>query len=193
MGIHIMPNEQSTPITTVTEAGQNTLSTGKEGIGLRAFQQQDLELLYQLYASVRANEMALMTEWHEIQKEAFLRFQQKAQHRQFTQEYPQASYDIICYQGEGIGRLFVDRQGTDIHLLDITLLPAYRRRGIATALLTALIHEAIDNNKIITLQLEADNPAKPLCLRLGFTLAGEVSYYQILHWRPDNLQCINKT
>ena len=180
-----MPNEQPVQQPACrTVAGEQPLSEAA-ALSLRAAQSHDYELQYQLYASVRATEMALMTEWNSIQKEAFLRFQHKAQQRRFRRDFPQAGYHIVCRDGQGIGRLFVDDRDDVMELLDISLLPAYRHLGIGTRLLQGLLADALLHNKQVMLHIEADNPATRLFRRLGFVATGEVSFYQVLHWRPD--------
>ena len=180
-----MPNEQ--PVKQpASRAVPGELPPGNAiDFRLRAVQSHDYELQYQLYASVRATEMALMTEWNSIQKEAFLRFQHKAQQRHFRRDFPQADYQIVCRDGQGIGRLFVDNRGDVMELLDITLLPPFRRQGIGNQLLQGLLADALLHNRQIMLRVEADNPATRLFRRLGFVATGEVSFYEILHWRPD--------
>jgi hypothetical protein len=51
------------------------------GVTLRVFRDDDLEFLCELYASTRADELALLVDWSEERKRAFLRQQFEAQHR----------------------------------------------------------------------------------------------------------------
>lgn len=180
-----MPNEQPMQQSARGVAITTPPRNDGEHLSLRAAQSYDYELQFQLYAGIRAQEMALMTEWNAAQREAFLRFQHKAQQRRYRQRYPHARYDIVCRCEQGIGRLFVDARDDVLELIDITLLAPYRGQGIGTTLLRALLAEALQENKRVQLQVEADNPAIALYQRLGFTPAGLVSFYQILHWRPE--------
>ena len=158
------------------------------GVTLRAFEPSDLEFLYRVYASSRAGEMAMVTDWSEEQKETFLRFQFNAQHTHYQQHYPQASYDIISMGSERIGRFYVERMPKEIRVMDIALLPEYRNQGIGRELMQAVLNEAGRiSPKLVSLHVEPENPAKRLYERLGFTVAGEVSFYQLMHWVPPGL------
>jgi ribosomal protein S18 acetylase RimI-like enzyme len=57
----------------------------------------------------------------------------------------------------------------DVPELTIGVLPAARRRGVATALLTRLVEEV----GTLSLSVEADNPARILYERLGFAVVSE--------------------
>jgi len=161
--------------------------TACPGVTLRAFAPGDLEFLYQVYASSRADEMAMITDWSAEQKEAFLRFQFKAQHSHYQQHYPQARYDVILKGGERIGRFYVERMPDEIRVMDIALLPAHRNQGIGRSLVQEVLDEAERPPKLVSLHVEPDNPAKRLYKRLGFVVAGEVSFYQLMHWNPPGL------
>ena len=63
---------------------------------------EDREFLFRLYASTRADEMALV-DWSEEQKESFLRFQFDAQHKYYQEQFPRAAFDLILLDGEPIG------------------------------------------------------------------------------------------
>ena len=67
---------------------------GNEHINLRPVGEPDGDFLYAVYASTRADEMALV-DWSPAQKEAFLRMQFEAQTRHYRFEYPDAEYQII--------------------------------------------------------------------------------------------------
>ena len=164
------------------------VKTARPGVTLRAFSPSDLEFLYQVYASSRLDEMAMILDWSEEQKEAFLRFQFKAQHTHYQQTYPQARYDIILMGSERIGRFYVERMQNEIRVMDIALLPEYRNQGIGRLLMQEVLIEAERTPpKLVSLHVEPENPAKRLYERLGFMVAGEVSFYQLMHWVPPGL------
>lgn len=161
------------------------MSTVSPAVTLRPCRPADLEFLYTVYAGSRADEMALVTDWTEAQKDAFLRFQFQAQHTHYQTSYPDARYDVIVRDGEDIGRLYVARTAHEIRIVDIALLPAYRNQGIGRALVQAVLDEAERAGKIVSIHVEVHNPAKRLYERLGFTVAGEVGVYRLMQWvRP---------
>ena len=59
------------------------------GLTFRPFADADLPFLARLYASTRADELAV-TPWSDREKAAFLDMQFKAQHTHYQQYYPEA-------------------------------------------------------------------------------------------------------
>src|SRR5205085_11293585 len=115
-------------------------------VSLRAVTAGDEEFLLEVYASTRAEELA-QVEWGAGQQEAFLRMQFAAQWREYHARYPDAEYDVILFDGQPVGRLWIGRDAEQIRLLDIALLPSAQNRGIGTALLRRLIAEARQTGK----------------------------------------------
>jgi ribosomal protein S18 acetylase RimI-like enzyme len=157
------------------------------GTALRKFRESDLEFLYRVYASTRADEMAMIVDWSRVQKEAFLRSQFQAQHRYYQENYPNASYDIIVNHGRDIGRFYVERMNNEIRIMDIALLPEERNRGLGRALMQAVLDEAVRTRRFVSLHVEERNPAMRLYKRMGFMIVGEVSFYKLMHWFPEGL------
>ena len=98
-------------------------------LSLRPIQPGDEPFLYRLYASTRAEEMALV-DWSDEQKRAFLRMQFDAQHRFYIERFSSARFDVIELDGSPIGRLYLDRRDNEIRVIDISLLPEHRGKGI---------------------------------------------------------------
>src|ERR1044071_5136859 len=119
---------------------QTYMQVKSDEIGLRPIGPEDEAFLFEVYASTRAEEMKLVP-WSEAQQQEFLRMQFTAQHKHYQTEYPDAEYQIILLNNRLVGRLYVDRRAAEIRILDVTLLPEYRNRGIGTPLIQALITE----------------------------------------------------
>jgi ribosomal protein S18 acetylase RimI-like enzyme len=150
--------------------------TGSLEIRLRPEQPEDGEFLYRLYASTRADEIALSA-WSEVQKEAFLRSQFHLQSRHYHRYYPGASFDVLVHGTQPIGRLYVYHGPAEIRLMDIALLPQYRFQGLGTSLLTQLLDEAARAGKPLTLHVERNNPAARWYERFGFRPVAEAGPY----------------
>jgi ribosomal protein S18 acetylase RimI-like enzyme len=74
------------------------------------------------------------------------------------------------FQAGAPGYGFVDESTPEV---SAAVLPAYRGRGVGTALLRALEHEAREQGiKRLSLSVEGDNPAAALYKRLGFRPVG---------------------
>lgn len=154
------------------------------GITLRPVQESDDSFLFDLYASTRAAEMALVP-WTEQQKEAFLRMQFTAQKNFYAQQYPKAQHAIICCDGESVGRLYLAREINRFHILDITIAADRRGSGVGAAVLQGILREASQVSKPTTIYIENFNSAMRLFERLGFRVA-ESKDFLILLERPPS-------
>src|SRR5258708_11312765 len=128
-------------------------------ITLRDATAEDDAFLREVYASSRADEFALAP-WSQEQREAFLDSQFRAQHSYYHQQYPQASYQIILVSCERAGRLYVLREKENIQILDITVLPQYRRAGIGTLLIHKLLDEGVQRVAGGRIWVESFSPSR---------------------------------
>lgn len=147
---------------------------------LRPAEEADLSFLRGLYASTRAQEMAL-TGWTQPAIAAFLDQQFDAQHRYYQEHYQGSDFSLICQGEQAIGRLYVFRGPTTLNLIDISLLPEWRGQGIGTRYLQALTDEADAGGTSIRLFVEPANPAKRLYERFGFGVTGSNHIYLQMH------------
>ena len=73
-------------------------------------------------------------------------------------------------KGKAGGYGYVDDETPE---LSVALSPAYRGRGIGTALLTQLLERAALRYEAVSLSVSSENPAKKLYERLGFARVSE--------------------
>ncbi len=139
-------------------------------ITLRPVVADDLEFLYRLYASTRLDELAAVG-WDAAQTEAFLRGQFQAQHRHYTAEYVDATYDLVLVDGVPRGRLYLAQWPTETRVIDISLLPGTRGRGVGTRLMADVLADAEDRGACVTAHVDKQNRALAWYLRLGFVVA----------------------
>ena len=144
---------------------------------------EDLDFLYKVYASTRAQEMA-MTGWNEPQVEEFLHMQFDFQHKQYMENYKKAAFDIILYHKRPVGRLYVDRRQDDIRIVDIALLIEFRRQKIGSKIMKELIAEADEKNVALSLHVEHNNPAMGLYETLGFEKKEMAGIYYFMKRPP---------
>jgi ribosomal protein S18 acetylase RimI-like enzyme len=150
---------------------------------LRPSAEADRAFLKQVYASTRADELALLA-WTDEQKAGFIAHQFEAQDAHYRNHYDDAAFDVIEVDGEPAGRLYVHRGPSEIRIVDIALAPAFRGRGLGTRLLRALIAEAEDGGRKLSIHVEVNNPARRLYERLGFRRAGEYGVYLLMERLP---------
>jgi len=141
-------------------------------VALRPVGTEDEAFLLALYISVRAPEFAAAG-WDAAQLNAFLGGQYRLQAHHYTTYYDTSRFAVVSVGGEAAGRLYVDYGGEDIRIVDISLLPPWRGRGIGAALLTTVLDEARAAGRPVSLHVADDNPALGLYERLGFRLTGE--------------------
>jgi ribosomal protein S18 acetylase RimI-like enzyme len=97
----------------------------------------------------------------------FLTDQARVQRRAYAMQYPAAEHRILLVQDAPAGRLIIDR-GADWALIDISVLPALRGKGLATWALRPLLDEASAADRVVQLLVAPTNPARRLYERLGF-------------------------
>lgn len=147
-------------------------------IALRPETDADRALSRAIYGASRAEELACVP-WTAAQREAFLDQQFDAQRRHYRAHFPAAEWSIVVVDGSDAGRLYLDGAGDPLLLIDIVLLPAFRGRGIARALMAGVLARADAANRGVRLHVEKDNPALDWYLRLGFRNDGDAGVY----WR----------
>lgn len=148
---------------------------------LRPATEADRPFLIDLYATTRADELALV-DWDDATKRAFIEHQFNAQDDHYRSNYPGATLDVIEVEEEPCGRLYVYRGEEDIRIMDIAVAPAFRGRGIGTALIEDLIAEARASERSVSVHVEMQNPARSLYDRLGFVPVGEHGVYVLMEW-----------
>jgi GNAT superfamily N-acetyltransferase len=153
------------------------------GITLRDALPSDEALLKRLYRSSRDPELEL-TDWPEERKAEFALTQFALQDRWYRENYPGLQMLVIEREGAPIGRLYLHGSQGLLDLMDITLEPAARAKGLGTALIQQLQRDAREEHAAITLHVESFNPARRLYARLGFSEEGQVGVYIRMRWKP---------
>ena len=151
-------------------------------LALRPVVDDDQTFLRQVYASTRASELEHVP-WSADQKAAFCDMQFTAQDTHYRANYATAEYFVIEREGVSAGRLYVDRQSSAIHIIDIALLPEHRGAGLGTCLLKQLMAEAAAGGKKVTIYVEKFNPALSLYRRLGYQHMEELGVYYLMEWQ----------
>jgi ribosomal protein S18 acetylase RimI-like enzyme len=143
----------------------------------------DAPFLYAVYASTRQEELAPL-DWDAAQKTEFLTMQFRAQHTYYQEHFREAAFDVILWGGEAIGRLYVQRRPDEILIIDIALLPAYRRQGLGGRMLRDLLIEGQRAGAPVRIHVERQNPALRLYERLGFRQIEDHGVYLFMERPP---------
>jgi ribosomal protein S18 acetylase RimI-like enzyme len=160
-----------------------TGETMRERITFRPETGHDTEFLYRIYASTREQEMQMLVDWSDEQKEAFVRDQFAAQTNHYQKNYVDAEYSIIQLDGAPAGRLYLHQDPGDLRIMEIALAPEYRGIGIGTMLLREIMDRAAAAGDIVSIHVEQFNPALRLYERLGFEAVKENGPYYLMEWR----------
>jgi ribosomal protein S18 acetylase RimI-like enzyme len=150
---------------------------------LRPEQPGDEAFLLDAFASTRQEELAL-TNWDTPTRAAFVASQFQAMRAGYASMFPNGEFSVILLAGKPIGRMVVDRNQGEIHVVDMILLPEFCSRGIGRRLIDELTAEAVSGRKIITLHVLKMNRAIRFYARLGFVKTGDAGPYDKMEWHP---------
>jgi GNAT superfamily N-acetyltransferase len=137
-------------------------------ISLRPVREQDRQFLLELYSASRAEELEHVS-WSEWQKRTFLHQQFTAQHRYFQEQFLDACFYVVEEDRASIGRFYLVRWPQEIRVLDLTIDPKHRGRGIGSRLITGLCSDADAARKPVRIHLEVYNVSRHLYAKLGFS------------------------
>jgi len=160
-------------------------STATRRAALRWLCECDLPWLRALYASTRDAELAGV-HWPPGMREAFLDQQFAAQHLHYVSAFPDADFLAVCDGGTPLGRLYLRRTPPRHLLIDISLFPQARGRGLGAALIAAVQEQARSQACGVELHvLQSNSDALRLYLRRGFGIAAVEPPYARMTWSPD--------
>ena len=121
--------------------------------------------------------------WGDAERQAFLDMQYTAQRDDYETRFPDAEHSIVLVDGVAHGRLWVDRRGDEIRLLDIALLPERRNRGTGRELIDRLITEAREAGVPLRHSVYKTNEgALRFYERLGFVVVEDYEMYVLMEW-----------
>ncbi len=167
-------------------AGKRKHSVDPNAVTLRPVTKSDEPFLLALYASTRRDEVNAWG-WPEPQIQAFLAMQFRAQRQSYDAAYPGAEHHVICLGADGqpAGRLLVFCDAGQLCLVDISLLPEARNRGIGTRVIQQLFERCRARHWSMNLQVAVTNQrALSLYERLGFRHSGGDAMYVQMTWNP---------
>ncbi len=129
--------------------------------------------------------------WNIQEKDEFLDMQFNAQHKFYQDTFTAANFELVIFENQRIGRLYIDRRDTEIRVIDIALLSEFRGQGIGENLMQEILDEAHTHGKSVTIHVEKENPAMTLYTRLGFNEVEDQGVYRLMEWRAQSLNTVN--
>jgi len=153
---------------------------------LRSVTPEDDAFLRTVYASSRAEEMAIVP-WPDEFKSAFLADQYDAQRTHYEAHYPEARNEIVMLDEEPVGRMWTEVQAKEIRLMEFILLPAARDSGVGSALLRNLQRKAQGLGLAITLHvIHGNDAAKRFYESHGFADVEDIGSHVLMAWSPTD-------
>jgi ribosomal protein S18 acetylase RimI-like enzyme len=153
-------------------------------VTLRAATEADEPLLRELATDRLAPTSLDETSLDGEQRRALIEIQLRAQRREYLARFPDAEDSIVLVDGTPIGRLWLGESDEEVRVLDISILPEHRGRGIGTVVLRDVFVAADDAVKPVRLTVRRDRPRTVAFYRkLGFTVVNEDALDLILE-RP---------
>lgn len=127
--------------------------------------------------------------WTDEQKQAICDSQFEAQHWHYQTHFPTANYEVVMFEDQPVGRLYVDYREDEIHIIDIAILPEFRGRGIGASLMYQLIDKSETRGVPLRLRVQPDRPARIWYERLGFNLIADEQINWYMEKTKSNNGC----
>ena len=143
----------------------------------------DGDFLLSVYASTRPELTGLG--WPGKQQAAVIRLQFDARTRHYRESFPDATYSVISVDGERAGRLIVNHADDQILIIDIALLPEFRRTGIGSGLVRRLLDQADASHLPVRCHVLNDSTARRFWEHAGFSAQGSDEVYLAMERAPQ--------
>lgn len=148
--------------------------------------ESDRSFLLALYASTREDVRNFATHMSKNQQDDFINMQFELQDHHYKKYYPEAKFLVIQNYKKKIGRLYVDEANAEVCIIDITIDPNYRSKGIGLKIMSSIISDAEEKNKTVSIHVAKNNKAINLYNRLGFEIVEDTSVYHRMVKYPEN-------
>ena len=128
------------------------------------------EFLYRVYASTRAEELAVVP-WDDARRRRSSACSSTRRTPGIASTTTGASFEVVLVDGDPPGRLYLRRGETEIRIVDIALLPEHRGNGVGERAAGRVLDEADAAGRRVTIHVARVDPALRLYQRLGFSVA----------------------
>lgn len=152
--------------------------------------ENDSEFFMKLFAEIKNSELQLDT-WPEPIRTQMINMQFNAYESYMNVEFPDNKDYLILYQSAKAGRLQLNTDEMGIRIINISLSPPFRNKGIGAKIINNLILEANQKNKPVFLDVDKINPALNLYSRLGFKIVLENEIRFSMAYTPEKSTSTN--
>jgi ribosomal protein S18 acetylase RimI-like enzyme len=154
---------------------------------LRACTEADDAFVYDVFVTTWESEVAALPNQNLARH--VLRIQHIAQERRFAGSFPSLQRYVVLQDGEPAGRLYVSDAPDRLQVVDLTLVPRFRDRGIGSRILRDLLRHAMAERRTVAIHVPRRNPGMTtLVASLGFDLVAVDDLDNHLEWSPVRAQ-----
>ena len=133
----------------------------------------DRDQLYELYASVLKGHITMIWGWNESWQQS-----------DFDTHFIPEQITVSIIDGNIIGYIHIEENGTATHVRMMCIRPEYQRKGIGATLLKALIQNCLTKQQTVGLGVfRINTDARRFYQRLGFELCGETETHYEMKWK----------
>jgi ribosomal protein S18 acetylase RimI-like enzyme len=163
------------------------LAVNPEDIKLRPATTKDEVFLKLLYEDARRWELGPIAQGgNEDLYDKVIKQQYESQHSEYFRRYDHAKYAVIQWDGNPIGRIYIDYRDQEVRILDIAILSKFQGKGIASLVLRGVCIDAAFRGLPVRLSVSVMNRAIRLYKSLGFVALSPKSHIQEMEWfHPD--------
>lgn len=115
----------------------------------------------------------------------FVRLQAEAQRQGYLATWPELRDLLVELDGQVAGRVVLHRDASRVLVIDMVILPAFRRRGLSRQILDLARSEAREHGVPVEFSTLMGNPHLQTFLHQGFRVVGERPPHLLLRWDPD--------
>lgn len=135
-------------------------------VSVRPATEDDREFSYQVKKAAEGAYIAALWGWDDERQRAW-----------HTREWQEKRPDVVLYQGDRIGTIYVREEEDAICIGQFFIMPSYQNQGIGSELLRRAIAQADSLGLIMRLAFIEGNPVESLYLRFGFRVVEKKDKY----------------
>jgi GNAT superfamily N-acetyltransferase len=154
---------------------------------LRACTEADDAFVYDVFVTTWQSEVAALPNQNLARH--VLRIQHIAQERRFAGQFPALQRFVVVEDGEPAGRLYLNDGPGPLQVVDLTLMPRFRGRGVGSRILRDLLCHAMGEQRPVAIHVPRRNPRMTtLVASLGFELVAVDDLDNHLEWSPLSVE-----
>ncbi|MDP4145256.1 MAG: GNAT family N-acetyltransferase [Bacillota bacterium] len=153
-------------------------------ISLQPILPSDNDFLLKVFKECRTD-LAFISGMNEEQKSNIIRQQFVIEQYQLKQTYPEAELNLVMFNGQPVGRLYINYGKNEDRIIAIGLLESYRFLGIGKKIMISVIETAAEKGKAVSLQVAWFNKsAYAFYEKLGFKVVEDNGVMYEMKYTP---------